>query len=163
MKNLVFILVLVFGTLTQVEAQRISKHALGVRLGDDDGFDSLGAEINYQLAMATEVTRLEFGLGIRSGDGYDAFKAVALHQWVMPLDNSFHWYVGAGGGIGNVSVDNGGSNTFVLAAGDIGIEYNFQIPLLLSLDLRPEFGLGDDGFYGDGFDFDLGLGIRYQF
>ncbi|SHG53443.1 hypothetical protein [Flagellimonas flava] len=156
--TLLFGLALVF----TCEAQRISKHALGIRAGDDDGFDSLGAEISYQLGLQ-DSKRLEFDLGIRTGDGYDAFKAVGLFQWVMPLDNSFHWYVGAGGGLGNVSVDNGGSNTFILAAGDIGIEYNFKIPLLLSLDLRPEFGLGDDDFYGDGFDFDLGLGIRYQF
>ncbi len=162
MKNLVFILALVFGTFTQMEAQSISKHALGIRAGDDDGFDSLGAEVSYQLSLQ-DSKRLEFDLGIRTGDGYDAFKVVGLFQCVMPLDNSFHWYVGAGGGLGNVSVDNGGSNTFALVAGDIGIEYNFRIPLLLSLDLRPEFGLGDDGFYGDGFDFDLGLGIRYQF
>lgn len=162
MKNLVFILVLVFGTFTQVEAQRISKHALGIRIGDDDGFDSLGGEISYQLGLQ-DSQRLEFDLGIRTGNNYDAFKLVGLYQWVMPLDRSFHWYVGVGPGIGSVSPDNGGSNTFALLAGDIGIEYNFKIPLLLSLDLRPEFGLGDDDFYGDGFDFDLGLGIRYQF
>ena len=51
-------------------------------------------------------------------------------------------------------------NFFALAAGDVGIEYNFDIPLLLSLDFRPEFGLDD---YGDDVDFDIALGIRYQF
>ena len=45
-------------------------------------------------------------------------------------------------------------------AGDIGIEYNFDIPLLLSLDFRPEFGFGD---YNDDLDLDIALGIRYQF
>jgi len=134
-----------------------------VRIGDDDGFDSLGAEISYQLGL-TDAKRLEFDLGIRrEKDVYDAFKAVGLYQWVMPLDNSIHWYVGAGGGIGNVDYKNFGSNTFVLAAGNIGIEYNFKIPLLLSLDARPEFGFGEQDDYGDGFDFDLGLGIRFQF
>ena len=45
----------------------------------------------------------------------------------------------------------------------IKIEYNFNIPLLLSLDFRPEVGLvGYDGFDND-FDFDIALGIRYQF
>ncbi|MEM9648945.1 MAG: hypothetical protein AAF969_10720, partial [Bacteroidota bacterium] len=142
--TLLFGLALVF----TCEAQQISKNALGVRIGDDDGFDSFGAEISYQRAILDN-NRLEFDLGIRSGDGYDAFKAVGLFQWVMPLDRSFHWYVGAGAGIGSVDVDGAGSDSFALLAGDIGIEYNFKIPLLISLDLRPELGFADD-FYGDG-------------
>nr|WP_299386825.1 hypothetical protein [Allomuricauda sp.] len=162
MKKLVLLLALVVGTFTQMEAQRISKHALGIRIGDDDGFDSLGAEISYQLGLFNE-NRLEFDLGIRNGDNYDAFKIVGLFQWVMPLDRSFQWYVGTGPGLGSVSYDGGGSDSFALIAGDIGIEYNFKIPLLISLDVRPEIGFGDDDVYGDGFDFDLGLGIRYQF
>ncbi len=32
-------------------------------------------------------------------------------------------------------------NTIFFAAGDIGIEYNFDIPLQLSLDFRPEIGI----------------------
>ena len=51
----------------------------------------------------------------------------------------------------------------VFAAGNIGVEYNFDIPLLISLDFRPELGLiGYDGF-DDNFDFDIALGLRYQF
>jgi len=162
MRTLVLTLLFVFALGLHCEAQRISKNALGVRIGDDDGFNSLGAEISYQLSIL-ENNRLEFDLGIRGEkDVYDAFKLVGLFQWVMPLDNSFHWYVGAGGGVANVDYKGFGSDTFVLLAGGVGIEYNFKIPLLLSLDARPEFGLGDDS-YGDGFDFDLGLGIRYQF
>ncbi|NNJ80558.1 MAG: hypothetical protein HKP11_00040, partial [Flavobacteriaceae bacterium] len=52
------------------------------------------------------------------------------------------------------------AETFLIAAGDIAIEYDFDIPLLLSLDFRPEFGFGD---YRDDVDFDIALGIRYQF
>ncbi|SNY94737.1 hypothetical protein [Flagellimonas pacifica] len=159
MKHVLFTLVFGLALVFQCQAQEISKHALGIRVGDDDGF---GAEISYQLGLS-DANRLELDLGIRSKkDSYDAFKLVGLYQWVMPLDRSFHWYVGAGAGVGNVSVDGAGSNTFALLAGDIGIEYNFKIPLLLSLDVRPEIGFNDEG-YGSDFDFDLGLGIRYQF
>ncbi|MEM9685770.1 MAG: hypothetical protein AAF934_02485 [Bacteroidota bacterium] len=161
MKKVFLFALLAIGIAFTAHSQRIAKNALGVRIGDDDGFDSFGFEVSYQRALFNS-TRLEFDLGIRSGDGYDAFKVVGLFQWVMPLDRSFHWYVGVGPGIGSVSYDGGGSNSFALLAGDIGIEYNFRIPIILSLDLRPELGFGDD-VYGDGFDFDLGLGIRYQF
>ena len=48
-------------------------------------------------------------------------------------------------------------------AGDIGIEYNFDIPLLISLDFRPEFGFGNDFYNNNDLGFDIGFGIRYQF
>ena len=48
-------------------------------------------------------------------------------------------------------------------AGNIGIEYDFNIPLLLSLDFRPEIGVAGYDDFSDNFDFDIALGIRYQF
>ena len=139
-------------------AQDISQNALGLRLGDNDGF---GAEISYQTAL-NDNNRLEFDLGWRSGKGYDGFKLAGLYQWVWNIDGGFNWYAGAGGGVGSYSFDddNLDGETFVFVAGDIGVEYNFDIPLLLSLDFRPEFGFGD---FNDDLDFDIALGIRYQF
>lgn len=84
----------------------------------------------------------------------------------MPLDGSFNWYVGAGGGIGSYSINVPGiddTDTFIFAAGDIGIEYDFEIPLQLSLDFRPEIGFGEDLYDNNDLDFDIALGIRYQF
>ena len=52
------------------------------------------------------------------------------------------------------------SDTSLFVAGDIGIEYDFDIPLLISLDFRPELGFGD---FNDDLDFDIALGLRYQF
>ena len=157
--KLVLIAALVFST--GLYAQRISKNAIGLRLGDSDGF---GAEISYQRGL-TDVTRLEFGLGWRDGDNYSAVRAVGLHQWVWELDGNFHWYAGVGGGFASYSIDNlppgaDDTDTALLAAGDIGIEYNFEIPLLISLDFRPEIGFGD---FNDDIDFDIALGLRYQF
>lgn len=152
-----------FATI-MVSAQDISEHALGLRLGDSDGF---GAEISYQKSIG-RYNRAEFNLGWRDSRDFDAFKLSGVYQWVHQLDGNFNWYYGVGGGLGNVDfepVPNGDDNDglFVFAAGDIGVEYNFDIPLLLSLDFRPEIGLlGYDGF-DNGFDFDIALGIRYQF
>jgi len=138
------------------EAQSISKNALGLRLGDNDGF---GGEISYQRYIQNN-DRLEFDLGWRNSHDVDAFKLVGLYQWVMPIDGGFHWYVGAGAGLGQFDsrFDDG---TFALVAGDIGIEYDFDFPLLLSLDIRPELGFNDD--YSDDLDLDIALGVRYQF
>ncbi len=158
MKNL-FLVVIAFISFSVVSsAQDISENALGLRIGDSDGF---GAEISYQRGLSDN-NRLEFDLGWRSGKGFDGFKLTGLYQWVWSIDNGFNWYAGAGGGVGSYSFDNNAidGETFLFVAGDIGIEYNFDIPLIVSLDFRPELGLGD---FRNDVDFDIALGIRYQF
>jgi len=158
-----FVLLFLFVS-TVLSAQEISDHALGLRLGNSDGF---GAEISYQKSLG-RYHRLEFNFGWRDSRDFDAFKLGGLYQWVHKLDGNFNWYYGAGGGLGNVDFDDDfivddDGGLFIFAAGNLGIEYNFDIPLLLSLDFRPELGLiGYDGF-SDNFDFDVALGIRYQF
>ena len=160
MKKVFLLAIAIIGFSFTSNSQAIADNAIGLRLGDSDGF---GAEISYQRALGDN-NRLELDLGWRDGKNYDGFKLAGLYQWVFPLDDGFNWYVGAGGGLGSFDVDlpggGGDSETFFFAAGDIGIEYNFNIPLLLSLDFRPEIGFGD---FNDDLDFDIALGIRYQF
>tara|TARA_R110002012_G_scaffold263456_1_gene446278 strand:+ start:111694 stop:112164 length:471 start_codon:yes stop_codon:yes gene_type:complete len=156
MKQIIGVLVFAIVTSFSVQAQSISKNALGLRLGDNDGF---GGEVSYQRYLK-ENNRLEFDLGWRSSNNVDAFKLVGLYQWVMPIENRFNWFVGVGAGLGSFDAgENDG--TFALVAGDIGIEYNFDFPLILSLDVRPELGFNDS--YSDDLDLDIALGIRYQF
>lgn len=158
MKKLFLLSFALIGFAYAAQAQDIADNAIGLRLGDSDGF---GAEISYQRALG-DANRLEFGLGWRDGSNFNAFRLVGLYQWVMNLDGSFNWYVGAGGGLASVSSDNDlfDDETSLFVAGNIGIEYNFDIPLLISLDFRPELRFGD--FYDDT-GFDIALGLRYQF
>jgi hypothetical protein len=161
MKKLFLLTCVLFGFAATASAQSISDNAIGLRLGDSDGF---GAEISYQRALSGN-NRLEFDLGWRTGDSYDGFKLAGLYQWVWQLDGNFNWYAGVGGGVGSYSFDSpipGGddSESFFFAAGDIGVEYNFDIPILVSLDFRPELGFGD---FRDDVDFDIALSVRYQF
>ena len=146
MKKLILSAIMIIGLAFTTQAQEISKNTLGLRLGDSGGF---GTEITYQRALGNN-NRLELDLGWRNRNNFndrgyndDAFKLAALYQWVMTIDGGFNWYVGVGGGIGTYSYDYNNehyNDTFAFAAGDIGIEYNFDIPLLISLDFRPEFG-----------------------
>lgn len=164
-----FTIVFIFSTMS-IQAQNISEHTLGIRLGDNDGF---GAEISYQKSIG-RIHRAEFNLGFRNSRQYDAFKLAGVYQWVHQIDGGFNWYYGVGGGLGNVDFepvpddDNMGfsddkDGIFVFAAGNLGLEYDFDIPLLISLDFRPEIGLiGFDGF-DNNFLFDVALGLRYQF
>ncbi|MCM4166985.1 hypothetical protein KCTC52924_01840 [Arenibacter antarcticus] len=156
MKKLLGLVTIALLMTVSAHSQSISKNALGVRLGDNDGF---GGEISYQRYLH-ENNRLEFDLGWRNSHNVDAFKLVGLYQWVMPIDGGFHWYVGAGAGLGQFEKKDS-DGTFALIAGDIGIEYDFDFPLLLSLDIRPEFGFNDK--YSDDLDMDIALGVRFQF
>ncbi|HZW77910.1 MAG TPA: hypothetical protein VFF21_06360, partial [Flavobacteriaceae bacterium] len=123
-------------------------------------------EINYQHALR-ENNRLELGLAWHSKRYYNAVKLVGIYQWLWNIDGGFNWYAGPGAGLGNVSYDypknhahyDRTSEFYAFITGDVGIEYNFNIPLMISLDIRPQLNLG----YHDNINFDVGLGVRYQF
>lgn len=169
MKKIILSAVMLLGVAFSAQAQTISKNALGLRLGDSGGF---GTEITYQRGLGDN-NRLELDLGWRNrknykNDAYDdnAFKLAALYQWVWNIDGGFNWYAGVGGGVGSYNRDyydntNYNNNAFAFAAGDIGIEYNFDIPLLISLDFRPEFG--GNGYYDNNYGSDIALGVKFQF
>jgi len=167
MKKIILSAIMLIGLAFTAQAQKISDNAIGLRLGSNDGF---GTEISYQRALG-ENNRLELDLGWRNrnnyyGDNYDAnaIKLAALYQWVWNIDGGFNWYAGVGGGVGSFGYDDANGrhdDVFAFAAGDVGIEYNFDIPLLISLDVRPEFGSSD--YYDNNNNFDIALGVRYQF
>lgn len=159
MKKLFLLSMTLLGFTLVSNAQDIADHAIGLRLGSSDGF---GAEVSYQHALS-DSNRIEADLGLRNGDYYSAFKLTGLYQWVMPIDDGFNWYVGAGAGLTSFSGKkdfDGNNSTSFFVAGDIGIEYAFDFPIQLSLDFRPEIGSND---YTDNTLFDVALGIRYQF
>lgn len=151
------------GLAFSTQAQEISKNALGLRLGDNDGF---GGEISYQRGLSDN-NRLELDLGWRNSNHVDAFKLTGVYQWVWNIDGGFNWYAGVGGGVGSWSIDDNhydDNGTFVFVAGDLGIEYGFkEVPILLSLDIRPELYFNSDKYRNDNFSPDIALGIRYQF
>ena len=160
MRKIGFITVVLLGFMYSVNAQDISSNAIGLRFGDNDGF---GSEISYQHKIK-DSNRLEFDLGFRDNKNFDIWKLTGVYQWIWNIDGGFNWYAGFGAGIGNVDVkgfDND-DGIFVDAVGNVGVEYNFEIPLLISLDFRPEFGIVND-FGDDDLGIDIALSLRYQF
>lgn len=162
MKKLILILIAIIGFTSMASAQSISKNAIGVRFGDNDGF---GGEISYQKHLDSN-RRLEVDLGYRDHKNFDAFKLTGIYQWVWGIDEGFNWYAGFGAGIGSWSYNNhviedDKDGVFINVDGNVGIEYNFDAPLIISLDFRPEIGIVGD--YGKDTDLDLALSIRYQF
>ena len=147
------------GIAFTAQAQEISKNALGLRLGGNNGF---GTEISYQRGLSNN-NRLELDLGWRNRDYGDDIKLTGIYQWVWNIDGGFNWYAGVGGGFASWKNKNSNLNgTYVFAAGDIGIEYGFkEVPILLSLDFRPEIGGSD--YYDNNYNSDVALGIKFKF
>jgi len=153
MKRLFFSIVLTVTMLSAANAQSSGK-AIGLRFvnaGD-------GAEISFQNSVGKS-NRLELDLGANRNDTYRGLQLTGVYQWVWDLDAlapGFNWYAGVGGTIGTYS-----SNFGLGVVGQIGLEYNFTIPLQLSLDWRPtvfnSYGLGNYGYAGNG------LSVRYRF
>jgi hypothetical protein len=166
MKKVLFTAAMLLGLAFGAHAQSGGRNALGLRLGDNDGF---GGEVSYQRDLSSN-NRLELDLGWRNSNNWDAFKLAGLYQWVWNIEGGFDWYAGVGGGVGSWSYDYNGpgpdhyddNGTFVFVAGNLGIEYNFDIPLQLSLDFRPELYFNDE-YRGDNFGPDIALGVRFKF
>lgn len=141
--------------------QGISKNALGLRFGSNDG---IGYEISYQRALKAN-NRLEVDLGWRDDNKYNAVKLAGVYQWYWNIEGGFDWYAGVGAGISSWNYEYGnvkGDGTTLFVAGQIGIEYNFDIPLQISLDFRPEIYLNNND-YRNSFGPDIALGLRYKF
>ncbi len=162
MKRTILLLFCMAGFAFTTQAQNISKNAIGLRFGGGNGY---GAEISYQRLVSGN-NRLEFDLGFRNDDDYyHSFKLTGLYQWIWNIEGGFNWYVGVGGGVGSVNVDHHhyhNDGAFAFIAGDIGIEYDFNIPLQIALDFRPELFFTNYDYYDD-FGPDLALAIRYRF
>jgi len=163
MKKGIVLASMLFGIAISAQSQNFSKNAIGLRLGSNDGF---GTEISYQTKLSAK-NRLELDLGWRNSDNEDNFKLTGVYQWVWNLDGGLNWYAGVGAGVGswryddNHGIDENG--TFAFVAGDLGIEYNFDFPLQLSLDIRPELYFTSDSYVEDNFGPDVALGVRYRF
>jgi len=150
MKRMFIVAALVIGFASMASAQ-VDGRAIGIRFGN-------GGEISYQHPLGN-ANRLELDLGFGSW-AYGGMYLSGAYQWVWDLSDlgdGFNWYAGFGGAVGI----NNGLGLGVL--GQVGIEYNFNIPLHLSLDWRPTFHiLSSSTLSRFGYD-GIALGVRYKF
>lgn len=148
MKKIILVAAMVLGFAVAASAQ---PRAIGVRVGN-------GGEVSYQHGFGSNFLEVDGGVGIWNGLNVNA---TGIYNFMIAeFGSGFGFYAGPGASVG---LGLGDANYFNLAvAGMVGLEYNFSIPLQLSLDFREHIGLG---FGGHGF-WDcssVGLGIRYRF
>ncbi|MFK7000222.1 hypothetical protein [Flavobacterium oreochromis] len=168
-------------TLLGITATSIAQeNAIGIRLNENNGF---GAEITYQRDLSKE-NRIEANLGFKN-QGYSRYgaysydqrevKLTGLYHWVFDIKDGFRWFVGPGAGIGSWKASsyyntNSGryedrNGLYLIVAANGGIEYNFDFPLRLAVDVRPELYISSE--YKDitdrGFGPNVGVSARYRF
>ena len=156
MKKSFLVMMLAIAGIWSASAQ-VDGNAIGVRLG-------WGGDISYQHALGNS-NRLELDLKLSLGDNLLDMGLVGIYHWVFDLSDlakGFNWYVGPGASASFWSYkDANVKSAFALGVvGQIGIEYNFDIPLQLSLDYRPIFYVLPST--GGGWS-DICLGVRYKF
>lgn len=123
--------------------------ALGLRGG-------YGAELSYQHSLGRNFVEADLGWTV------NGVWVSGIYDFLVPIQDGFNFYAGPGAQLGMYMYTKDGQyfNRFDLGlAGQVGIEYNFDFPLQLSLDWRPAFTFlgGGFGFYG------IALGVRYRF
>lgn len=176
-QRLFLVILLTFCSTVLANAQ---PRALGIRGG------ATGVEVSYQHSFSSEQflnidTGLDFGYNV---SGHLGAKVTGIYNfvWSQPKwTNKGTWKLYAGPGISTgwkedrvvVKVGEERANAFcrgfmIALVGQVGMEYSFDIPLQISLEIRPCVGmhLAESGlnFYDNGLlGFAPSLGVRYNF
>lgn len=157
MKRIILTISIILSATALAAAQ---PRSAGIRLG------ATGLDATYQHTMNANQF-IEGNVGMDFGynaNGKAGFKATATYNfiWARPAwtdQGSWALYAGPGlsiGGVNDMAVYKFGKERlgyldggFMIAlAAQVGLEYNFDFPLQLSLDVRPYFGLHvNDGKY----------------
>ena len=154
MKKIILVAAMVLGFAAAAAAQ---PRAIGVRLGN-------GGEVSYQHTLCGEnFLEVDGGLGL-GFDGTFNVGATGIYNFMIAQPQwtdkgEWGFYAGPGAAVG---FGFGDANYFTLAvAGMVGLEYTFDFPLQLSLDVRPQIGFG----FGHGLHWGVmpALGVRYRF
>ena len=157
MRKLLLVIVASVALATVAAAQ---PKAIGVRIGN------YGVDVSYE-NYAGENDFLEFELGLDNVFNSEAFHLDGVYNFMIAHpdwtpEGQWGFYVGPGA---SVAVwDNGKSENVVYAGilGNVGLEYIFDIPLQISMSLRPRLMFGDGKVRRNGL-LTLGLGVRYMF
>lgn len=190
MKKLIVALVAIVALSASAMAQgKGGEFSLGLRLGDAwfTSFDnSYGSDWGFNIELSgvynlSSSNRIEAELGwadyswsaygVHHANGY--LHLAGSYQWYWNIIKGLGWYVGPSANLGvwiydaHYSGYHSSDAAFCLGVGgQIGIQYDFDFPLQLSLDTRPSINFGIPGdikgsayFWPTWFNFS----VRYRF
>ena len=150
-----------------VGATMAQPRAIGARVG-------YNLEFSYQHSLG-ERMMMDLTAGATNvWNGWAYADVNAMFDWVFNINGGWNWYVGPGAGIGfgfgHWWKDYGYIPVRLNVGAQIGVEYQFDIPLNLSVDWRPMVNVlgflpGEHGVkYPLYYSFaGVALGVRYRF
>ncbi|MBQ0006452.1 MAG: hypothetical protein KBS57_03505 [Alistipes sp.] len=155
------LLIITLSSILSLAALNAQPRSLGGRFGYGS------QELSYQHYVRDQFIQFDFGTA--------NFKNIQLHatyNWIIAnpaWTTKGNWYLYGGAGIGGGYSNNKDQNPygFIGIAGRLGLEYQFEFPLSLSIDFRPLIGpkLGDGGGLYDKWPYIFlpCLGVKYLF
>ena len=149
MKNLLFVLALVLGSVGISQAQDYNS-AVGLRFG-------YPLSVSYKMFL-NEANAIEAYAGFRNWAFYREVRingAYLIHNELESVER-LKWYYGAGAGVAIFSYDTGyigdDGGVGLTISGYLGVEYTLDgTPVSFSLDWVPSFYLGGVGGFGAGY------------
>ncbi len=124
-------------------------------------------DASYQHSVGNNFIEIDAGTW-----GFNQLHATAVYDFIFASPDwaskgQFNWYAGPGIGAGYYFGSYYGYKPFnVGLVGQVGLEYQFWFPLILSVDYRPMIGVelynGGTHFYKSGF-YDFAFSARYKF
>ena len=170
MKKLILSTLMIVLISLAVDAQ-VYPSAIGLR--GSVGNYGIGPELSYQHGLG-DVNRAEVGVGFGVDNNFNRIGITGAFHWVGEVHSGFSWYAGPGiqgwlysfnKGLNNngLLISNGSAVGGAVGA-QIGVEYDFNedldLPFTASVDSRPMFNFVN---YYSGFEFAVGVSIRYTF
>ena len=139
------ILTIALSVLAFAAVASAQPRAIGVRVGGS-------AEASYQHSFGNSFLEADLGWF------HDGFYLTGIYDFILGSEGNFNFYAGPGVALGFYSnKETSGFNAGI--AGQLGLEYNFNAPIQLSLDWRPVINFIHGGFGWQG----IALGVRYRF
>lgn len=155
-----FLLIVAFAAMACISVSA-QPRAIGVRLG-------YGVSVSYQHSLG-EANMLSLDVDL---PGFSGIGATCTYDWIDPFGTKipwnnkgeWHWNLGCGASAGFYF----GGAGYVGVAGRVGVSYDFEFPLQLSLDWTPNFGpvfgknfvaFNTPGLFAGA----IALGVRYRF
>ncbi len=169
MKKIILFFLVITVAIVNIKAQ-VYPSTIGLRTSV--GNYGIGPEVSYQHGLG-DLNRVELGLGFSTDNNFNRFGISGAYHWVSEIQSGFSWFAGPGVQAWMYSfntqinadqfVSNGSALGGALGA-QVGVEYDFNeeldLPFTASLDSRPMFNFVK---YYSGFEFVMGVSIRYTF
>lgn len=139
-------------------AAQVDPYALGLRL---TAGSYSGTLLSYQHGFDLD-TRFQLDVGYGFTPGIDRLLFSGIYQQAYPIADHWGWFGGLGAVVGFVSTGsttNNSNRLYLGPSGMVGLQYRFDVPLQLTVDLQPVLNLVPELKL----EFGLALGARYVF